>query len=750
MMIRKIFNRKPVVAFAWAFAGFSMLHADEGMWLPLLLDQNEAEMQRMGLQLKAEDIYSINHSSLKDAVVIFGGGCTGEVVSDQGLVLTNHHCGYSAIQYHSSVEHDYLTYGFWAGNFEEELPCPGLEVRFLKEMRDVSGQILAGLDEVSPSLSEQTRKDSIQARADRLSAPLEKEGYEVRIVPFYYGNQYYMFIYEVFRDVRLVGTPPSNIGKFGGDTDNWMWPRHTGDFSVFRIYADENNRPAPYSPSNRPYVPKHHLKIDLRGYEEGDFTFVVGYPGSTQEYITSYAVRLIQDLIDPMRISARTERLDIIKAAMDRDPKTRIQYASKAAGIANGWKKWQGEVKGIRRLNVVGSKQDYETVFQDWCQSVNGREFTGVLPALEKAYQDLEPYLAMQIIFQEHTLAPEAVSFAYSFTRLRNVSTGSDTSLSLEEALASCRERADRFFKDYDPVVDRRIFERLAFMEEADGTRTQVISFPGNTLEKQLDWFYGKSVFTSQERMEAFLDKYKASSYKALERDPLFKYAQVVYGQYFNQVYPFIKKYNERIDSLQRIYMRGQIKLKESGDFASLMRVGVKNDIPVSNVGSERLYPDANFTMRVAYGQVKGFKPADAVQYAPYTTLSGIMEKENPDVYDYVVEAKLKDLYARKDYGPYANALGEMPVAFIGTNHTTGGNSGSPVLNGDGYLMGINFDRNWEGTMSDIRYDAGMCRNIMLDIRYCLFIIDKFAGATRLIDEMDILYPLWWSENAAM
>ena len=401
MMIRKIFNRKLVVAFAWAFAGFSMLHADEGMWLPLLLDQNEAEMQRMGLQLKAEDIYSINHSSLKDAVVIFGGGCTGEVVSDQGLVLTNHHCGYSAIQYHSSVEHDYLTYGFWAGNFEEELPCPGLEVRFLKEMRDVSGQILAGLDEVSPSLSEQTRKDSIQARADRLSAPLEKEGYEVRIVPFYYGNQYYMFIYEVFRDVRLVGTPPSNIGKFGGDTDNWMWPRHTGDFSVFRIYADENNRPAPYSPSNRPYVPKHHLKIDLRGYEEGDFTFVVGYPGSTQEYITSYAVRLIQDLIDPMRISARTERLDIIKAAMDRDPKTRIQYASKAAGIANGWKKWQGEVKGIRRLNVVGSKQDYETVFQDWCQSVNGREFTGVLPALEKAYQDLEPYLAMQIIFQD-------------------------------------------------------------------------------------------------------------------------------------------------------------------------------------------------------------------------------------------------------------------------------------------------------------------------------------------------------------
>ena len=740
-MKKSILNKWPLLAFLLLPGSFSVLRADEGMWIPLLLDQNEAEMQRMGLQLDAEDIYSINHSSLKDAVVIFGGGCTGEVVSDQGLVLTNHHCGYDAIQYHSSVEHDYLTDGFWAGSFEEELPCPGLEVRFLERITDVTDAVLHGLD---AKLPEKVREDSIRIRSKRLAGPFEAEGYEARVVPFYHGNQYYMFVYEVYPDVRLVGTPPSNIGKFGGDTDNWMWPRHTGDFSVFRIYADSANRPASYSPSKRPYKPEKHLSIDLNGYEEGDFTFVLGYPGSTQEYISSYAVRLIEDVMDPMRISARTERLDVIKAAMDRDAKTRIQYASKAAGIANGWKKWQGEIKGLERLNVVGSKQDYETVFQDWCSGVNGKEFAGILPALKENYQGLEPYLVMQIIFQEHILAPEAVSFAYSFNLLHDVAKGTDSSMSLEDALAVCKEKAGIFFKDYDPEVDRAIFERLAFMVNADGTRDQVIDFEGSTLEKQLDWFYGKSVFTSRERMEKFLGNFKESSYKALERDPMFKYAQVVFGQYVNQTYPFIRMYNARIDSLQRLYMKGQIRLKESGDFASLMRVGIRNDIPLSNVGSEMLYPDANFTMRVAYGQVKGFEPADAVEYAPYTTLAGIMEKEDPDIYDYVVEARLKDLYARKDYGPYANALGEMPVAFVGTNHTTGGNSGSPVLNGDGNLIGINFDRNWEGTMSDVRYDPDMCRNIMLDIRYCLFIIDKFAGAERLIDEMDIIKPVWY------
>lgn len=713
---------------------FPMAHADEGMWVPLLLNQNEAQMQRMGMQLSAEDIYSINHSSLKDAIVIFGGGCTGEVVSDQGLVLTNHHCGYDQIQYHSSVEHDYLTNGFWAATLEDELPCPGLEVRFLKEMKDVSEYMLEG---ITSAMSEAERQDSILARSRRLAQ--DYEDYEVRVAPFYYGNQYYMFIYEVFKDVRMVGAPPSNIGKFGGDTDNWMYPRHTGDFSVFRIYADANNQPAEYSPENKPYKPKKYLKIDLRGYEEGDFTFVFGYPGKTQEYLSSYGVRQILEQEDPMRIAARETRLEVIHAAMNQDAKTRIQYSAKAASIANGWKKWKGEVKGILRLDVVGSKEDYEAVFQDWCQTLKGKEFATVLPELKEAYREFEVFQAMAIQFQEHTLAPEAVRFAYGFRQLCSIAKGEDQSMSLDEALNEVKEKAAAYFKDYNPDVDRTLFEKMVFITHADGTRDQIISFPNTTLEKQLDVFYGKSIFTSEERFNRFIENFKPSSYKTIERDAMYKYACLVYGQYLAQVKPMVDKCRKQIDSLQRVYMKGQMVLKESGDFAMTTQADAMSELTLSNVGSRQFYPDANFTLRVAYGQVKGFSPADAVHYAPYTTLKGIMEKEDPSVYDYVVEDKLKELYARKDYGRYANPLGDMPVAFIGTNHTTGGNSGSPVLNAEGNLIGINFDRNWEGTMSDVRYDPEMCRNIMLDIRYCLFIIDKFAGATRLIDEMDII-----------
>ncbi len=733
----KIFLQKTILFSCALIAMGGTVRADEGMWVPLLLQRNQAQMQRLGLQLTADDIYSINHSSLKDAVVIFGGGCTGEVVSDQGLVLTNHHCGFSYIQYHSSVEHDYLTNGFWAATMDEELPCPGLAVRFLKEMRDVTHSMLDGID---ARYTENQRRDSIQARGKRLSEAFSQEGKtEVKVVPFYYGNQYYMFIYEVFTDVRLVGAPPSNIGKFGGDTDNWMWPRHTGDFSVFRIYAGKDNTPAPYSPDNKPYKPLRYLKIDLRGYEEGDFTFVFGYPGRTQEYLSSFGVRQILEQEDPMRIAARTARLEVIKAAMEKDPAVRIQYAAKAAGIANGWKKWIGEVKGIQRLNVIGSKQDYEKIFEDWTQSLNGEPYAGVLPALKKAYEEMAVCQTEAIVFQEHILAPEAVGFAYSFKKLCRVSKGEETGMKLEEALAECERKAEKFFKDYNAEVDRAIFERMIFQTHADGSFTQVIDFPDKNVGKAMETFYGKSLFTDPDRLRSFLNRYNAASYKEIEKDPLFKYADEVYGRYLHAVRPLVLQCQKQIDSLQRLYMKGQMALTESGDFATVMRVGLKPVGPLRNVGSEQLYPDANFTLRVAYGKVAGFSPADAVYYRPYTTIEGIMEKEDPGIYDYVVEDRLKELYANKDYGRYANALGEMPVAFVGTNHTTGGNSGSPVLNGEGNLIGINFDRCWEGTMSDIRYDSEMCRNIMLDIRYCLFIIDKFAGATRLVEEMDII-----------
>ncbi|MCM1532496.1 MAG: S46 family peptidase [Bacteroides sp.] len=732
---RTILNVAVCVGTALSFCAGA--RADEGMWLPLLLQQNQDDMRRLGLQITAEDIYSINRSSLKDAIVQFGGGCTGEVVSDQGLVLTNHHCGFGYIQYHSSVEHDYLTKGFWAQSLQEELPCPGLEVRFLREMCDVTDIMLEG---ITAQMPEAERQDSVKARAQRLQQGLAEANTDIKVLPFYYGNQYYLFVYDVFKDVRLVGAPPSNIGKFGGDTDNWMWPRHTGDFSVFRIYADKDNRAAAYSPDNRPYRPKEHLKIDLRGYNEGDFTFVFGYPGRTQEYLSSYGVEQVLNLEDPMRVAARTARLEVIKAAMERDPAVRIQYAAKAASIANGWKKWMGEMKGINRINVLGSKRDYEKVFQDWAEMPANAEYAGVLPALKEAYKDMELYLTLAVIFQEHIFAPEAVSFAYSFNRLCRVSKGEDRSVSLEQALEECRAKAQKFFKDYNEEVDRQLFiTMLTLTRQENGLNAQLLDLVGSDLDKLVNEFYGKSLFPSSKRLTAFLDKYKASDYKKIEKDPLYGYAGVMFGLYQKMVSPMLAQGRKRIDSLQRVYMKGQLAMKESGAFARLMFVGNTAQEPVHNVGSSRFYPDANFTLRVTYGKVKGFSPADAVRYRHYTTLDGIMQKENPDIYDYVVEAKLKDLYARKDYGRYANALGEMPVAFIGTNHTTGGNSGSPVLNGDGYLMGINFDRNWEGTMSDIRYDPEMCRNIMLDIRYCLFIIDKFAGATRLIDEMDIV-----------
>ena len=684
--------------------------ADEGMWIPMLLNRNEADMQSKGLQLSAEDIYSINHSSLKDAVVIFGGGCTGEVVSDRGLLFTNHHCGFGQIQYHSSLEHDYLTNGFWAATEADELPCPGLSVTFLVRMEDVTEALLGGLPE---GLSEKERADSVRQRTQALKEATEAgTHYRARIVPFYYGNQYYMFVNEVFEDVRLVGTPPSNIGKFGGDTDNWMWPRHTGDFSVFRIYADSNNQPAPYSADNRPYRPRQFFPISLRGLNPGDFTFVFGYPGRTQEYLSSYAVHQVAEEENPIRIAARTRRLDVIKAAMDADPLTRIQYAAKAASIANGWKKWIGESKGIARLKTVEVKRAFEKEFTAWTLTDEGAAYRGVLPALEAAYQALEPYNTMSVMLQEIGMAPELLSIAYAYGQLAEAASADGFSDSAWQAgLDALRKRTELFYKNYDPRVDEAIFRTLLAMNHEE-----MAVEPDAATQKDL---YAKSLFVSADKAGALLNTPYAKRktfIKTVENDVACKYARLIYGQYLNQVRPTVARLSADIDSLQRLYMQGQMAMQPE----------------------RRFYPDANFTLRVTYGQIQGFSPADAVHYAPFTTIDGIMAKENPDIYDYVVEDRLKELYAAQDFGPYADSAGRLPVAFIATNHTTGGNSGSPVLNGRGELIGLNFDRNWEGTMSDIHYDPTQCRNITLDIRYCLFIIDKFAGAQRLIDELEI------------
>ncbi|MEG1498242.1 MAG: S46 family peptidase [Bacteroidales bacterium] len=725
---KSINKRKKILFFFLSFCLVFPLKADEGMWVPLLLKRNQMDMQAKGCKLTAEDIYQVNGSSLKDAVVIFGGGCTGEVVSDQGLLLTNHHCGYGQIQSHSSLEHDYLTNGFWAASLAEELPCNGLSVTFLVRMEEVTTEVLQNLSE---TLSEAVRADSIKIRIKRIeSRAVEGTHYQGRVVPFYYGNQYYLFVNEVFEDVRFVGAPPSNIGKFGGDTDNWVWPRHTGDFSVFRIYADSNNEPAPYNSKNQPYHPKKFLKIDLKGVEENDFTFVFGYPGRTQEYLSSYGIKQIVEVENPIRIEARTQRLDIIKKAMNTSALQRIQYAAKAASIANGWKKWIGETKGVERLEAVNRKEEYEKKFQQWTQSPSGLPYQGILTALKQSYHSLEPYNVMNVIFQEHVNAPEIVGFAYGFKKLCQVSEGLDTTICVEAQVEQMKKRTEAFYKNYDPNIDREIFEKLAFMTSS-GNMVQVIDFEGINMEKQLDNFYKKSLFSQKEKLLKFLSQYEKGDYKKIEKDMLYKYSQLVYSQYFAQTRPMLALYQRRIDSLQRLYMKGQMEM--------VQEVKSLNSHLLADTNIPVFYPDANFTLRVSYGKVAGFSPSDAQHYNYYTTLNGIMQKENPEIYDYVVEDKLKTLYLNKDYGRYANQKGEMPVGFIATNHTTGGNSGSPVLNAEGNLIGLNFDRNWEGTMSDIIYDPDLCRNISLDIRYCLFIIDKFAGAHRLIEEMSLV-----------
>ena len=691
--------------------------AGEGMWIPMLLQYNEKEMQEMGMKITAEDIYSINHSSLKDAIVLFGGGCTGEIVSDQGLLLTNHHCGYGYIQKHSSVEHDYLTNGFWAMNRGEELPCPGLSVIFLREMRDVTAQVLEGITIDTP---EDERKAKIDENMKKIKAQIEKETqYKVRIEPFFLGNEYYLMLNEVYTDVRLVGCPPSNIGKFGGDTDNWVWPRHTGDFSVFRVYADKDGRPADYSKDNVPYKPAKHLEISLKGAEEGDFAFVFGYPAHTNEYLPAVAVDQEANLIDPIRVDLRGKVLDIYNKYQEQDPKVRIQYAAKHANIGNGWKKWMGVTEGINHFHGVEKKRAFEKDFQEWALGARNRYmYIDLLKDFKKNYFDLKPYELAYTYLAEAGLRIELINFAGRFARLSEV-TKDTPQEEIDKMIASLKTASANFFKDYYEPIDREV----AAMLLNEYLKAQSADFRPDFLNEikdvdgYVDNLFNKSMFTDEAKVNDFLDNFKANKAKKLANDPALKVYQSLIGFYRNEVYDHISEINTNIDRLQRIYMKGQMDMQPE----------------------KRLFPDANFTLRVTYGKVEGFKPQDGKTYKHFTTLEGIMEKENPDIYDYVVEPRLKELFNNKDYGRYADKDGKMHVAFTASVHTTGGNSGSPILNAEGQLLGLNFDRCWEGTMSDLIYDPDICRNISVDIRYVLFIIDKFAGAGHLIEEMTIV-----------
>jgi len=696
--------------------------ADEGMWIPSLIQElNEKEMQDLGMNLSAEDIYSVNNSSLKDAIVKIPG-CTAEIVSGQGLILTNHHCGYGRIQAHSTLDHDYLTDGFWAMDKSEELPNAGMYARLLISIEDVTTQIL---DSLSSDLSEADRNKEINTRIKKIVKDATKDThYDAFVRPFYYGNKYYLFINETFKDIRLVGAPPSNIGKFGGDTDNWMWPRHTGDFSVFRIYADTNNKPAAYSEHNVPYTPKNHLKISMKGVNEGDFTMVFGYPGRTQEYLPSYGVEINTEVINPIRIKLRAERLNIFKREVEKDKKVRIQYASKTAGVANGWKKWIGESRGIKRFDAVGKKQKFEQEFVEWAKADESRKelYGSLIAEFEKNYQEITPLQIANTYLREAGYGIEIVKFASRFQPLLK-----DDSKKGEKArakqLKALQSTTEKFFKDYYQPIDEEVFVVLLKQYKNEVPARFLPEFFNliqtkykGDYKKYADYIFKKSIFTSKEKVLKVLNNKKAK-YKVFEKDPVMKMVIALKQLENTMIKPSLGKLNANIQKLQRDYMKAQMEMQPN----------------------RRFYPDANSTIRVHYGQVKAFEPMDAVTYKHFTTLEGIIEKENPDIYDYVVEERLKQLYDTKDYGMYADKDGKIHVCFIAANHTSGGNSGSPVLNADGHLLGLNFDRNWEGTMSDLSYDPSICRNITVDVRYVLFIIDKFAGAGHLVEEMTIV-----------
>ncbi len=674
----------------------------------------------MGFKLTAEDIYSVNHASMKDAVVLFGAGCTGEVISDDGLLITNHHCGFSQIQSHSSVAHDYLTDGFWAMNKNEELTNPGLTVQFLVKMEDVTAAVLTN---TTSRMTPEVRADTIAKNTERVKKRfIGKSGYLADIKPLFNGNQYYLYLYEVFKDVRLVGAPPMSIGKFGGDTDNWIWPRHTGDFSLFRIYAGKDNKPAAYSPQNVPYHPKKHFPINLKGFKEGDFTMVFGNPGSTQRYIPSQAIDLILNQSDPAKIAIRTTKLNIWADEMKTDPGVRIQYSSKYVSNANYWKKWQGEIKGLKRLDVLNEKKREEKLFQEWIKADPQREakYGSILADFEKLYGEFKPLQAAydaytECIFRGSDIFALALRLENMESRSSNLKSASDNSPKSKESFAG-------YFKDYNQKTDEKVWlallkiftDRMNVNSLSPELKQSLVKLNS---DRFLDKTYRKSILKDSAELTKMIAEFNPKAKAKLHKDPVYKLYTLLLDHYKSKVEQQYKRLFYAIDANQRNYT------------AALLE---------QHAGS-RMLADANLTLRVAYGKIEGFKPADGVSYTYFTTLKGIIEKDNPAIEDYHVPLKLKQLYQAKDFGPYANQTGDVPVAFCASNHTTGGNSGSPVINGRGELIGVNFDRCWEGTMSDLKYDPDQCRNIALDIRYALFVIDKFAGAGYLLKEMEII-----------
>jgi hypothetical protein len=668
------------------------------------------------MKITAKDIYDANQSSLKDAVPQFDGGCTAEVISDKGLLLTNHHCGFGAIQDHSSVEHDYLRDGFWAYKMEDELTNPNMTVMFVVRIEDVTTKVLEG---VATLASEAEKQKKIQENITALSNSLPKETWqENKIKTFFDGNQYLLFVTETYKDIRFVGAPPSSIGKFGSDTDNWVWPRHTGDFSLFRIYADKNNRPATYSADNVPYKPKKFLPISITGLKENDFTMVMGYPGKTTEYLPSIAVNQIVETLNPAKIEVRDAALKVQDRFMRKEQAIKIQYAAKYASVANYWKKWMGETKGLKKANAVASKQKFEKEFQEKVIKAGKQaEYGNLLSEFEKNYTEIKEYALARDYFTEVALRnTEILSVGYKLYQLEQI-LNTKGEQSFNDRKNTLSKGIDEFYKDYNAEVDKNVFQQLINLYV---TKSPKQFLPETLLNsdatKLTSDIFNNSKLTSLTSFRELLEGDSKTVIEKLNADKGYQLIKSMADAYSTMVVPTYDAINLKNTATQRTYMKAILEL----------------------FPNKRIFPDANSTLRITYGKVKGYQPNDGVYYEPLTTLDGVMEKYIPGDYEFDVPQKLIELYNTKDYGNYG-VKGKMPVCFIATNHTTGGNSGSPALDANGNLIGLNFDRVWEGTMSDIFYSPDICRNIMVDARYILFIIDKYAGAQNIINELKII-----------
>ncbi len=695
---------------------------DEGMWLPMFVERlNYVDMQKMGLRLTPDELYSINHSSLKDAIVSLGGFCTAEVVSPEGLLFTNHHCGYGNIQKHSTVDHDYLTDGFWAMSKAEELPNEGLTVSFLERMEDVTADVLSV---VTGDMDETARQSAINKKVEELKKNASEDGkYEIELKSFFNGNEYYMFVYQVYKDVRLVGAPPSSIGKFGGDTDNWMWPRHTGDFSIFRIYTAPDGSPAEYAKENVPLKPKHFLPVSLKGYQKNDFAMIWGFPGRTDRYRTSWGVEATMNDINPVIIKVLGKVLELQKAGMDKDNAVRIAYADNYAGLANYWKLQLGENRDLKRLSVIAKKQELEKQFAGWVNATDARKqkYGDVLNTFANVYGKYKEQNLYTVLY--HTQLAMYGSQAFTApgqamgieTALKSGVKGEELTKQLEKY----KEFGTEHFKEYNIDIERNVLAAVLELfyngvpkaQHPEVLETVYTKYKGDFKAYAADLFE-KSIWYTPENFSAFLAK---PSLKKLQNDPAGKlYASFM--DIFRKIQESNKQLSNQIKVAQRLYAEGLREMEPDKSF----------------------YPDANSTMRMTYGKVLDYYPADAVHYKYYTTLDGVMAKEDPSNEEFIVPAKLKELYQKKDYGQYG-VNGTMYTCFLTDNDITGGNSGSPVLNADGHLIGLAFDGNWEAMSGNILFEPELQRTICVDVRYVLFVIDKYAGATNLINELTLV-----------